>query len=212
LSIIEFAYNSSVNRPTGKSPHEIVYGFRPKQPIDFILMVDHYRVSEFASSFATHTHELHKVISDKIKQSNLDYKLKADVRKKFKTFNVSNLVMIWIHPERFLPGNVKKLHARSAGPFKILMNLNDNVYVIDFSEDFEINHTFNIEDLVEYKGPNFNPSNPLVDESTPEPFFERSPLLSLLDINPNTTEKIDKILDDEIISTRDGGTRRYLVR
>ena len=85
--------------------------------------------------------------------------------------------MVRIHPERFPPGTVKKLHARSAGPFKILTKLNDNAYVIDLPEDFfRINPTFNIEDLVEYKGPNFNPSNPLVDEPTPEPFSQRPPL------------------------------------
>ena len=50
MSIAEFAYNSSVKRTTGKSPHEIVYGFRPRQLIDLILMVDHYRVSESAFS------------------------------------------------------------------------------------------------------------------------------------------------------------------
>jgi len=68
-----------------------VYGFRPRQPIDLIPMVDHYIVSESASSFATHMHKLHKVISDKFEQSNLNYKLGADVRKKFKTFNVRDL-------------------------------------------------------------------------------------------------------------------------
>jgi len=38
LSIAEFAYNSSVNRTTYKSPHEIVYGFRTGQPVDLIRM------------------------------------------------------------------------------------------------------------------------------------------------------------------------------
>jgi len=45
LSIAEFAYNSSVNRTIGKSLHEIVYGFRSRQPIDLILMLDHYSLS-----------------------------------------------------------------------------------------------------------------------------------------------------------------------
>lgn len=52
LSIAEFAYNSSVSRTTGKSLHEIMYGFSPKQPIDLIPMTDHYRVSESAYTFA----------------------------------------------------------------------------------------------------------------------------------------------------------------
>ena len=60
-------------------------------------------------------HELHKVISDKIKQCNFDYKLEADARRKFKTFYVGHLVMVRIRSERFPPGTVKKLHARSAG-------------------------------------------------------------------------------------------------
>ena len=45
LSIAEFAYNSSINRTTCKSPHEIVYGFKLRQLIDLIPMIYHYRVS-----------------------------------------------------------------------------------------------------------------------------------------------------------------------
>jgi len=41
LSIVEFAYNSSVNRTTDKSPHEIAYDFRLRQLINLIPMADH---------------------------------------------------------------------------------------------------------------------------------------------------------------------------
>jgi len=41
LSIVEFAYNSSVNRTTDKSPHETVYDFRLRQLINLIPMADH---------------------------------------------------------------------------------------------------------------------------------------------------------------------------
>jgi len=176
LSIVEFAYNSSVNRTTCKSPHEIVYDFRPRQLVDLIPMEDHYRVSEYASSFVTHMYDLHKEISNKTEESNIDYKLRADVRKKFKTFNVGDIVMVLIRPERFPSETVKKLHARSAGPFKILTKLNDNAFVIDLLENFEISPTFNIEDLVDYKGLGVNPSNSLVHGPTPELISERPPL------------------------------------
>ena len=111
----------------------------------------------------------------------------------------------------FTTGTVKKLHTRSAGPFQIL-KLNDNTYVIDLSQDFGISSTFNIEDLVDYKGPDFNPSNPLDDEPSIELISERPSLLLLSNILSNTVDQIDKIVNDEIITIKDGETRKYLIR
>ena len=76
--------------------------------------------------------------------------------------------MVRIRPEWFPPGTVKKLHARNAGPFQILKKLNNSAYVIDLSQDFGISSTFNIEDLVDYKSPDYNPNNPLDDEPSLE--------------------------------------------
>ena len=58
---------------------------------------------------------------------------------------------------------------------QILRKLNCHVYVIDFG----ISSIFNIEDLVDYKGFDFNPSNFLIDEPSQEPIFER-PFISLI--------------------------------
>ena len=74
--------------------------------------------------------------------------------------------MVRIRSERFPPGTVKKLHARGAGPLEVMKRINDNAYVLNLSEDFGISLIFNVEDLVAYKGPNFNLSNPLIDEPT----------------------------------------------
>jgi len=72
--------------------------------------------------------------------------------------------MVWICPKQFLPGTIKDLHARSAGFFKILKKLNYNAYVIVFMKILE---SVLLEDLVNYRGLNFNPGNPLVDEPSP---------------------------------------------
>ena len=69
--------------------------------------------------------------------------------------------MVRIRSERFPPGTVKQLHARGARPFEVMKRINDNAYVINFLEGFGINPIFNVEDLVAYKGPDFNPSKPL---------------------------------------------------
>ena len=74
LSRVEFAYNNSINRSTGKRPFEIVTGYKPNQPIDLIPLPIHARVSESAASFAQHVRDLHKEISQKIKLSNENYK------------------------------------------------------------------------------------------------------------------------------------------
>jgi len=123
--------------------------------------------------------------------------------------------MIQIRPERFLPRAIKKLTARSAGPFKILKKINPNAYVIDLPLDFGISSAFNILDLVAYKGSLFNPEFSLadLDKPTPEPLFEGPHFLLLpTTIDPFTAEQINNIKDDQIISTRDGGCKRYLVR
>ena len=93
LSIAKCVDNTSVNKTTGRSPYEIVYVFRPKQPIDLILVADHYRESESISTLASDVHELHKEISDMIAHNNANYKLWADVRKKLKTFIACHFVM-----------------------------------------------------------------------------------------------------------------------
>ncbi|KAI0492023.1 hypothetical protein KFK09_026288 [Dendrobium nobile] len=120
--------------------------------------------------------------------------------------------MVRIRSERFPPGSAKKLHARSAGPFKIISKINSNAYVLDLPEGFNINPTFNIEDLVAFEGPEFNPHNPLTNEPCVNPPSEIPSPAPLPKLPPlPTAEKIETILDDEIISTKEGGRRRYLV-
>ena len=48
-----------------------------------------------------------------------------------------------------------------------------------------------------YKAPNFNPNNLLVDEPSSKFIFEKPFASALSDILPNTVDKIDKILGDE---------------
>ena len=60
--------------------------------------------------------------------------------------------MIRVRPERFPPGTFRKLQARGMGPFEVLSKVGENGYVIDIPSDWGIHPTFNIEDLVAYKG------------------------------------------------------------
>ena len=70
------------------------------------------RMSESAASFASYIHDLHKKISNQIQKSNANYKAYADLHKKVHEFNIGDYAMVWISPERYPLGTVKKLHAR----------------------------------------------------------------------------------------------------
>ena len=117
--------------------------------------------------------------------------------------------MIRLKPERFPPGTVRKLHARGAGPFKVLKKVGTNAYVLELPPELGISSTFNISDLAEYREPALIPREPF----GPDPSFESEPTPECPHITwPERKDRIEKILDDQAISTRNRGYQRYLVR
>ena len=80
LSSAEIAEYTSINRTINESLHdEIAYDLGPRQLTVLIPIAKRYKVSEsvssLASSVASHMHELHKEISDKVAQNNANYTL-----------------------------------------------------------------------------------------------------------------------------------------
>ena len=205
----EFAYNCSVNRSTGKSPFEIVHGYKPNRPLDLIPALEHTRVSESAESFAQHVKDLHHDISQKINLSNNMYKQLANSHRRLKEFAEGDQVMIRLRPERFPPGAVRKLHARGAGPFRVIKKVGPNAYVLELPPELGISSTFNISDLTEYREPALIPSEPF----GPTPSFESDPVPEYPQNTwPERKNRVERILDDQAISTRNRGYQRYLVR
>ena len=131
LSTTEFAYNNFVKHSNGKSPFQIVNGYSPRTPIDLVPLPPHMRVSEPAKNFAKHIHDLHAEIKRKISLSNEEYKLAADVHRRYKEFNVGAYVMVRIRPERILKTFSKKLYARAMGPYSIICKMGYNAYLLD---------------------------------------------------------------------------------
>ena len=115
--------------------------------------------------------------------------------------------MIQIRLERFPSGTVKKLQARSASPFNVLKQMGPNAYVIDLPYDYGISSSFNIKDLVAYKSPTTIPDTPF-DESLPNPIDAPIPTPLPLNLPYAHKESIDAILDEQIVSTRDGRAKR----
>ena len=86
-----------------------------------------------------------------------------------------------------------------------------NAYAINFSHDYGISFSFNVKDLVAYKSPTAILDTPF-DESLPNPI--NAPISTPLPLNLPYAHKesIVAILDEQIVSTRDGGVHRFLGR
>ena len=103
------------------------------------------------------------------------------------------------------------MQARSARPFKILKRVGPNAYLLDLLPNYGISSTFNIEDLVAFKGIAVIPDTPF-DEPLLDPIDIPLPIPAPLNLPYARKEHIDAILDEKIVSTRDGGVQRFLVR
>ncbi|KAH7533414.1 hypothetical protein FEM48_Zijuj04G0128200 [Ziziphus jujuba var. spinosa] len=189
----EFAYNSSINRSTGRSPFEIVTGMLPRKPIDLVPLPLAARPSAEAETFGRHIQEIHDDIRRKIALSNESYKAHADLKRKFAEFNEGDMVMVRIRPERFPRGTYKKLHSRNVGPYKILKKISSNAYVLDLPKDMGISNVFNIEDLSSYEGHENDTARGSKAASLPSTF--------------RLKEEIEDVVDHQIVSTRETQSR-----
>jgi len=206
----QFAYNNSINRSIGMSPFEVVHGYKPKKPLDLLPMSLHARVSESAKSFAHRIQDLHIEITKQIQASNAQYKLQADLHRRHNEFNMGDYVMIQIRPEWFPSGASRKLHARSAGPFKVLQRVGPNAYVLDLPHDFGISSTFNIEDLVAYHKPLPIPDDPFeipLNSPSDDPIETSIPFT----LTSAQKDNIDAILDEQVVFNRNGEVQRFLI-
>ena len=113
------------------------------------------------------------------------------------------MVLIRLRLERFPQGSFTKLHARRAGPFKVIKKIGPNAYIIDLPSDYNISPIFNIKDLTEFKGLVDNISAPQAPPVAPTP---RVPA------NTKPREEIVAILDHQFVSTRRGGYYKFLVK
>ncbi|GJS16698.1 RNA-directed DNA polymerase [Tanacetum coccineum] len=108
----EFAYNRSVNRTTGKSPFEVVYGRNPITPLDLVPLPEVGRFSEEGADQSEQIKELHRSVQEQIIRHNKQYKEHADKRRKQVLYREGDLVWIHLRKERFPAGRFGELKPR----------------------------------------------------------------------------------------------------
>ncbi|GJS40210.1 RNA-directed DNA polymerase [Tanacetum coccineum] len=121
----EFAYNRSVNRITGKSSFEVVYGRNLITPLDLVPVLEVGRFSEEGADQSEQIKELHRS---------------------------GDLGWIHLRKDHFPAGRFGKLKPRGDGPFRVLKKINDNAYKIELLGHYNVSATFNVADLSPYEG------------------------------------------------------------
>ena len=82
----KFAYNNSINKSTGKSPFQIVYGNSPRTASE-LRQLDKGEISSTkAKEFTEHLKNIHEEVRKHIIKMNAKYKVKVDVKGRYKEF------------------------------------------------------------------------------------------------------------------------------
>lgn len=158
LNQAEFAYNSMTNWSTYACPFNIVY----TKDIAVLPKCHNSEAHKLAESFKDTLEE----VRNKLEQSNMSYKLKADVHRRPKLFHPSELVMVRLRKERFPTGSYSKLSPRKIRLVVIKQKVNDNAYVIDFPSDILTLPTFNIANISPYHPTDSTPTSISSSDST----------------------------------------------
>jgi hypothetical protein len=74
----EFAYNNLVNRSTGKSPFQVVYGIQPRGVSDLMDLEQNATSSASAEEFVEAMKELHSRVKQRLLNSSQEYKRRVD--------------------------------------------------------------------------------------------------------------------------------------
>ena len=131
----EFAYNASEHRATGYSPFQILTGRNPNLLVDLIPLPNTGPISTEAITFATDLAALHQQVYDRLTAYNAKIKSTVEEHRHLREFQVGDMVMVRLRPERYANENAHELHPRAAGPFQVRGKISANTYDVAIPTD-----------------------------------------------------------------------------
>jgi hypothetical protein len=154
LTPLEFAYNRSVNRTTGYSPFELLYGQNPTVPHSFLA--PHTSASPLVTDFVVDVRRVLDNAKRAIEKTQLAQKELTDKTRRHVEFDVGDLVYLSTENLRSeqVPGWPRKLWPKRFGPFEITRKISPLVYELDLPDEYRLENPFNISLLHRFRAPN----------------------------------------------------------
>ena len=91
-------------------------------------------------------------VKNQIENQTKVYSTKGDRGRKELVLNKGDWVWLHLRKDRFPTKRKSKLSPRGDGPFQVLERINNNAYRLDLPEEYGVNTTFNISDLIPFAG------------------------------------------------------------
>jgi hypothetical protein len=172
-----------VNRSTGKSPFQIVYGMQPRGISELRDSEQTATRSASAEEFAEAMKELHSQVKERLLKSSQEYKRRADQHRRQLQFEVGDLILAHLRKERFPRGTYNKLKMKKIGPCKVLKKIGENAYEIELPDGIGISPIFNVSDLYPYKPEETEAENeqPVIQWTKQMPVAEKPQMECILD-------------------------------
>jgi transposase InsO family protein len=197
LDMIELGINSNVQASTQRSPHDMVYGMKPRLPVDVALATIAPR-NPAALDRATRIQEAVQFGRDCLLEAQ-QRQIKNASRRTVPTFAIGDPVMLTTEGLTLVNFN-NKLCSQFMGPFLVTAVVNANAYTIALPPQLQALHsTFNIDKLKPFRSTDAFPFRP-------QP-FARLPPVAPADSNGDEEFEVERI----IAQRRDGNSVEYLV-
>jgi len=121
LPHIKFAYNTVVHSTTKLSPFEVVYGFNPLTPLDFLpLPTSFVFIHKEGVSKSNFIKDFHEKVKNQIQAQVEKIAYFKNKDKRVWSSNEGDLVWLHLRKERFPNLRKSKLSPRGDGPFQII--------------------------------------------------------------------------------------------
>ena len=156
MHYIQHAYNCAKHSSTQTSPFEACLGYLPRSSLDLIFgkdfAIDGHSDIDKSKKFIEQIQLIHQIVQDQLEKSQGKYKARLNKHCVDHKFQVGDKVWLHIRKER-LQGEGKKLKPIHYGPFRILENIGENVFKLDFPSYMQIYSIVNVENLRFYEPP-----------------------------------------------------------